>query len=165
MPNTTWKTPTPWSANQLVTANDMNIQINEQLLALKNPATNITTSSTTQTTTSNVLVLIPGLSTNLTVAGGDVMLRFCGAINNLGSGNTYINLAFKVNNDVYDIHNISTPAGGSIYASLEWFIPSSYAWLTPLNTAVQNFRVLWRSSTSQQLQLAGQYQFVVREVS
>lgn len=91
----TWTSPATWSVGQLVTAADLNTQLRDNLLALKNPPTAHykLNESANYTTNSTVFVDVDATKLALTIvtSGGDVLVGFAGSL--LGTSRAYLDVA------------------------------------------------------------------------
>jgi hypothetical protein len=64
-----WTSPATWVTNQLVTANDLNTQVRDNLNALKNPAGSIVTLTSPISTSSTSFVEVDGVMQGAYVRG------------------------------------------------------------------------------------------------
>lgn len=99
-----WNTPIEWTVNQLITANDLNEQIKQNMEYLKSPPTAnyILDESSDYTTGSTTFVDVDATNLALTIetAGGDVLVHFHGVVKRAASGATDASFLVADENDV-----------------------------------------------------------------
>lgn len=92
-----WTAPKSWAVGELLTAEDLNVHIRDNLLALKGPPTALVRldQAVDYTTTSSSFVAIDNVNLNhtLTTTGGDVLIVFFANILNTTSF-TYVDIEF-----------------------------------------------------------------------
>lgn len=86
-----WTTPKTWTA-ALVTVDEFNTHIRDNLNWLKNPTSDVATLASQITTTSTSFTDATGLSVTMTTNGGNVLCLFTGCVNISGAGGTVINI-------------------------------------------------------------------------
>lgn len=148
-----WSTPETWSSGQLVTADDLNEQLRDNMIALKDPptgwyvlneATNITSTSTSWTDVDSTL-----LSLDVTTGGGDVMVGFCGAVDIAGA---------TVNTAMFDVTMDGVAIGGDDgflgvvgvdgSAATTVRLISFVRLVTSVPAGAHQFRLRWRGSNT-----------------
>lgn len=87
-----WTTPKTWTA-ALVTVDEMNTHVRDNLNWLKDPVTDIVSLAGQLTTTSTNFTDATGLTLTVTTLGGTVMVGFFGVIVNSGGSWTNVDLA------------------------------------------------------------------------
>jgi len=130
----TWTTPANWTTDQLVTANDLNEQLRDNLMVLKDPPTVAAryTSSTPPAITSTSFVDIDAtLNFQITTNGGRLLVGVIGRLYHY-PGSTV---------DCYLDVNVDTVSEGGI-SGVAWLLgpntnqfPFSFVWLTAAKTA------------------------------
>lgn len=94
----TWTAPRTWETNDLVSANDLNQELRDNLEYLKSPVTALynVNEASNYSTTSTSFVDVDGTDLALTIVttGGDVMVGFCASfINSTADARTYFDIA------------------------------------------------------------------------
>lgn len=92
-----WTLPKTWVTGDLITANDMNTHVKENLIALKGPATLMYNSPLYLSTTSTSFVDIDAtnLTFNATTSGGRFLIGMIGKTD-MGSFNTTVYFDFRI---------------------------------------------------------------------
>lgn len=133
-----WTNPRSWSTNELLTASLLNTHLRDNLLALKNPPTNVFFPVADYTTSSTTFVDIDptNLSRTITTTGGDVLIGFYAPMNISNSSSQYmvrllrngVVIAFVLRSNTATIHpasflmlNTPVPAGTWTY-KLQWAV-------------------------------------------
>jgi hypothetical protein len=156
-----WRTPIDWNVGQLVTAEEMNFQLRDNLLWLKSPPMGTANLAASINTTSTTFTLATGLSIPLTSTGGRMLLSASFPANtNVGSTAIYFTFAIDTTLQGDAVNGIvaALPTGAALFAV-------SLSYLTaPLTAGVAyTFSVRWRVSANQGTIGAGAH-FFAREV-
>lgn len=172
----TWTNPRTWTTGQKVLASEMNTDVRDNMLALKNPPTAsfVADESSNYTTSSTSFVDVDPtagkFSLTIVTSGGDVMVGFTGTVRSLTSTNRFSKL--NINVDGVDVVGDDGILVAATTDSDE--VPMSFVWLVrDLAPGSHTFKLRWKTSGSTITLFAGagtadldiHPQFWVREVS
>ena len=155
----TWTTPkTNWNTGELVTAADMNA-MNENLAALKQPATAVYT--TTADITADVREFTDidseNLNLTLTTAGGDVLVHFHGSITQRDNHTVYLDIkideALLGGADGTLVNQLPNPSGSNHGTSIVSFTRL----IQNLSAGSHTFKLQWKGTTTQILKVGAQF--------
>lgn len=155
-------TPRTWVAAQIVTADELNIDIRDNMVYLKDRidgvAKQFIRTVTDYTTTSTSLVDIDGtnLSLTFTTDGSDVLVIFAGYGDNSGT-NGEVLVAVKVDSTDFEITSGTSPTGNAA-------INLGFIYIfTGLSAASHTFIMRWKVAAGTGTITAGTTLFDVRE--
>lgn len=140
-----WNTPLTWDTGRLVTANDLNTHIRDNLLYLKNrPA--VTVGYTSMNTTSTTYVPLFSWQSIVTTAGARVLVCASGFAQALGQATSFS--VVLAQDGVAPSGSDPGLAQGHLQANLGWAVPWAFSVLTSVLTpASHTFRVYFRTNT------------------
>ncbi|MCY4537971.1 MAG: hypothetical protein OXE52_07040 [Chloroflexi bacterium] len=153
-----WTTPkTDWETGELIAASDINA-VNENMAALKNPASAVYTTTERISTTSRTFADVDSNNLNLTITttGGDVLVQFSGTVNHDSGAKGY-----------YDVEIDGTRQGGDdgIRQDNPDIVVVAFAHLFQnMSAGTHTFKLQWRTNTGT-LHIEPYSQFWVREIS
>ena len=171
-----WTAPKNWTTGEALTASDMNVHIKDNLNALKTPPTahyECNEGSDYQTTsTSFVDVDGTNLRLTITTTGGDVLVGFCGSVNNgTNPSGVYLNIHESVAGGVLVADDGILSSWDPTTAAQ---VPISFVYLvTGLAAGEHIFKLQWKVYSGTATMYAGagtgaadvHHQFWAREVS
>lgn len=157
-----WTTPKTWTTEPL-TSSDMNTHIRDNLLALKEPPTQVVTQPGDVATTSTTFVDLAGMSATVITTGGDVLCGVCVSLGHAPGAAIYLNISV----DGVD-HAASN--GVTLCQPSAPLVVSFVYLVTGLAAGSHTFKVRWKtaSGTAYAYGLTGSGinpQFWAREVS
>lgn len=146
-----WTTPKTWTADEIVTATDMNIHIRDNLNALKNPPTHAIERNNGAAYSTTSLTFVPVDATNLqlqlTTAGGDVWVHFHGTV--WADSATARAFGFDIGIDgTTGYYNSQGYAGGCCTGAIQSTIGQAVSFdilLRGLAPGTHTFTLLWKA--------------------
>lgn len=156
-----WTNPKTWVVDELVTAEEMNTEIRDNLNVLKLPPSEQSIidegSNYSTTSTSFVDVDATNLSLTITTTGGDVLITFpCSVSNNANSGQVFLELALDT--DGGGDNNIAGDDGMIVSTDtvLAQIVPITLIWIAKgLAAGVHTFKVRWKVVSGTATMFAG----------
>ena len=137
-----WNTPLTWDTGRLVTANDLNRQIRDNLLYLKSPPATILAGAN-NTTSSTSYVPLTETQNIITTAGGRVLIGAYGySYRTSGSGPMQVTIALQIDGGAVG-HAIIVTVPEQLNNGAPWAMLHLTAQLTP---AFHTFRLYHRVS-------------------
>lgn len=171
-----WTSPHTWSVSELVTSTKLNEQLRDNMLALKDPPTDLynVNEGADYTTTSDTFTNVDATDLSLTIdtAGGDVLVTFFGSVRNTNAAGGFA-LNFTVDGVAFAAEDGLISTGAS---SITGSLPVAFAaWVQGLSAGSHTFNLQFKrmggAGTVEIFAGAGTSghdihpQFAVREVS
>ena len=149
-----WTAPKTWVVGEPMTAQDLNLHLRDNLLALKAPPTALVkldeASDYTTTSTSFVAIDVTRLSLSITTTGGDVMIAFFANFSN-PTGHTQLDIEFDGSLMGGDNGLLRVTGGSGV-----GYVSASLVTLKQtVSVGSHTIRMMWKTTTSTSTLYAG----------
>ncbi len=145
-----WTQPATWTVNQLVTADDLNEQLRDNLEFLKDPPSGayMADESANYSTTSSTFVDVDAtnFALSLTTAGGDVLVGFYGTMANAGvGGRTFFDVDVSTSGRIGGDDGLITVQNPDASSGDRVCVVSFVYLLTGLAAGTHEFSLQWKA--------------------